>query len=72
MVLGRDFAKIYDIDSFANRQTHQRRSQAGGLFTIGVLVDKSPVMSSKSGSKYCIVKLSDLQKVDTEKVKVQS
>ena len=71
-MLGRDFAEIYDIDSFANRQTHQKRSQAGGLFTIGVLVDKSPVMSSKTGSKYCIIKLSDLQKVDADKVKIQA
>ena len=69
LVLGRDFAPLYDIDSFANRQTHQRRSQAGGLFTIGVLIDKSPLLTGKNGGSYCIVKLSDLRKCDVTKVK---
>ena len=42
----------------------QQINQQGGCFTIGVIVDKSRVFSSKLGKRFAIVKLSDLNKYD--------
>jgi hypothetical protein len=30
------------------------------MYTIGVIVDKSPIMTSKVGKKFAFIKLSDL------------
>jgi len=38
--------------------------QSLGIFTIGVLVDKSPLKTSGNGKKFMMLKLSDLVKYD--------
>jgi hypothetical protein len=42
---------------------------AGGIYTIGVVVDRSGVLASKNGKKFMSFKLSDLQKYDMAKVR---
>lgn len=40
-----------------------------GFFTIGVIVDRIGVLTSKGGKKFTILKLSDLVKYDMSKVR---
>lgn len=42
---------------------------AAGIFTVGVVVDRSGVLTSKAGKKFVSFKISDLQKYDREKVR---
>jgi hypothetical protein len=62
----RTFIPIEDLDS-----PESSFSITKGFFTIGIVVDKSGVKTSKKGSDFCIFKLSDLQKYDMNKVKSQ-
>ena len=41
----------------------------GGLYTIGVVVDKSGVIQSKGGKKFMSLKLSDCEKCDIGKLR---
>jgi hypothetical protein len=40
-----------------------------GSFTVGVVTDRSGVLTSKNGKKFISIKLSDLEKYDRVKVR---
>lgn len=40
-----------------------------GFFTVGTIVDKLPIRTSKSGKPFSIFRISDIQKFDMTKVK---
>ena len=65
----RVFQPISTIDHYEVRQKNRQQNQTVGCYTIGVLTDVSPVQTSKKGTKFCIMKLSDLNKYDLNKVK---
>jgi len=60
----RDFIEIEKIDQLDTRQKYATLNQSHGMYTIGVLTDKSPAMTSKAGKKFGIFKLTDLIKYD--------
>ena len=66
---GRVFVPIGNMDHYDVRQKNFQANQTVGCYTIGVLTDVSPVQTSKKGTKFCIMKLSDLNKYDLNKVK---
>ena len=44
-------------------------NSAGGIYTVGVVVERSGVLSSKSGKRFMSFKVSDLEKYDMQKVR---
>jgi hypothetical protein len=66
---GRVFVSIEEVDSHEVRHKFSANLQSQGFFTIGVLCDVAPPMTSKNGKKFSILKLTDLVKYDLNKVK---
>lgn len=60
----RQFAALGKLDH-PSGPAHQGK----GFFTVGVVVDKIGVLTSKSGKNYTVLKLSDLVKHDVAKMK---
>ena len=56
------------MDDFVTRSKYQN-SHSQGFYTIGVLTDASPLMTSRNGKKFGIFKITDLVKYDLNKVK---
>lgn len=65
----RKFFPIEKLDSLDARNVDIKQMQSLGIYTIGVLVDKSPLKTSGNGKKFMMLKLSDLVKYDTNQVK---
>ena len=51
------------------REKNNQINQVNGFFTIGVVTDKSQVITGKTGKKFSILKISDLTKYDLNKLK---
>lgn len=54
------------------REKNNQINQVNGFFTIGVVTDKSQVITSKKGKKFSILKISDLTKYDLNKLKAMN
>lgn len=65
----REFVPIEQMDDFATRSKYQTLAHSHGFYTIGVLTDASPLMTSRNGKKFGIFKITDLVKYDLNKVK---
>lgn len=65
----RDFIEIEKIDQLEVRSKYATLSQSHGMFTIGILTDKSPPINSKIGKKFMVFKISDLVKYDIDRVR---
>lgn len=61
----REFVAIENIE----QQVVEGAQKVRAYFTIGVVVESSKEMTTKNGKKYKVVKISDLVKYDTLKVK---
>ena len=60
----REFVAIEQIDHFHIRQKYGEHSQGQGIYTIGILTDKSTTLSAKTKERFTIFKLTDLMKYD--------
>lgn len=65
----REFISIEKIDRKDMRDKNAVINQVNGFFTIGVVTEKSPIIVSKTGKKFSILKISDLTKYDLNKLK---
>lgn len=54
------------------REKNNQINQINGFFTIGVVTDKSQVITGKTGKKFSILKISDLTKYDLNKLKAMN
>lgn len=68
----REFIDIEKIDRKDIKAKSNQMNQVNGFFTIGVITDKSPIITSKNGKKFSIFKLSDLAKYDLNKLGTQN
>lgn len=71
-IRGREFISIEKLDSAPVLARLPKTLQSSGAFTVGVMVEKSPMITSKAGKKFCFVKLSDLEKYDLNQLQKQA
>ena len=64
----REFIPIEKLDLLETRTKHALTCQSSGIYTIGVLTDKSPPIPCKNGKHFTIFKLTDLVKYDINRV----
>jgi hypothetical protein len=60
---------LENIDSKKQITSDSLVSQGKGFFTVGIVVDKIGVLTSKAGKLFTILKLSDIVKYEMPKVK---
>ena len=69
VTLRRQYISLDKIDTKENTSSTGLIGSSKGYFTVGVIVDKIGVLTSKGGKKFTIVKLSDLVKYNMARVK---
>ena len=66
----RSFVNLEQIDSIENMSSIGLVGGKGkGFFTVGIIVDRIGVLTSKGGKKFTIIKISDLVKYNMSRVK---